>query len=84
LVQDNECLGISVKSNSNEKQYSIEEQKQEVSIQELKELNEWRENKHLKDFMLHSWSYLSSKKKKSLKAIWCSVSTIWLRRFLKD
>jgi DNA repair exonuclease SbcCD ATPase subunit len=45
-------LVISVKSNSLEKQYSIEEQKQEVSIQELKELNEWRENKHLKDFML--------------------------------
>ena len=47
-----ESLVISVKSNSLEKQYSIEEQKQEVSIQELKELNEWSENKHLKDFML--------------------------------
>lgn len=52
MVQDKESLVISVKSNSLEKQYSIEKQKQEVSLQELKELNEWRENKHLKDFML--------------------------------
>ena len=53
MVQDKlSSLVISAQSNSLEKQYSIEEQKQEVCLQELKELNEWRENKHLKDFIL--------------------------------